>query len=333
MAKDSGEQKPGGWMAPGSAMRAKLHAWWEGYDYAEKSKPDAGAPPTQLAAAEPPPAIPEPIHPDPIRLPMDGKVIVKDAWPPERMKVAQMVWGDGFTFPGGERLALELGREMGLPTGAVAMDLGCGLGGGTRAMARELELWMEGYDLSIDLARAGDGSSRAANMERKAPIGLLDVVDGSFKPKRYDGAVVRNVFSLVSEKPKLLTRIRHGMKPGGRLVIADWAISHDDAMGPDLEAYRLGEATAPRLSTIERFVAQLAEAGFEVQAKSDITDAFRAAVLEGWARIDGIVARGQLVPAEGQALVDEAQLWSRRIAALAGGELRFAKLVAARPSE
>ncbi len=331
MSAEEEEKKAGAWLAPGSAMRAKLHAWWEGYEYSQapKAKP-AGAPPVQ------PPATPNAApaaHPDPVRPPMDGKVVVKDSWPPERIKVAQLVWGDGFTFPGGERFALDLARALGLADGATAMDLGCGLGGGTRAMAREFGAWMEGYELSLDLARAGDAASRAANMERKAPIGLLDVVDGSFKPKRYDGAVVRNVFSLVSEKPKLLTRIRHGLKPDARLVIADWVVSQDDAMGEALEAYRLGEATAPRLSTIDRFVAQLAEAGFHVEAGGDITGAFRNVVLEGWARIDGIVAHGELAAAEGKALMDEAQLWSRRIAAMASGELRFARLLAVRRAD
>ncbi len=330
MAKDEATKKPAGWMAPGSSMRAKLHAWWEGYEYVEPPKPAAPATPSEA----PPPAPASPVvHPDPVMPPMDGKVVVKDAWPPERVKVAQLVWGDGFTFPGGEIFALELARALRLADGATAMDLGCGLGGGTRAMAREFGAWMEGYDLSLDLAKAGNAASRDAGMERKAPIGLLDVVDGSFKPKRYDGAVVRNVFSLVSEKPKLLARIRHGLKPDGRLVVADWTVSHEDAMGPALEAYRLGEATAPRLSTLERFVAQLAEAGFHVHASEDATDAFRAIVLEGWARIDAIVARGDLAPAEGKALMEEARLWSRRIAALASGELRFARLLAVRRAE
>ncbi len=336
MAKED-ERKPEGSKPAGSTMRARLHAWWEGYEYVAPPKPAAAPGGRREPEPEPVPQVPARIeaaeHPDPVRPPMDGKVVVKEAWPPERIKVAQLVWGDGFTFPGGERFALSLGQEMALSNGAVAMDLGCGLGGGTRAMARDLDIWMEGYDLSLDLARAGDAASRAANMERKAPIGLLDVVDGSFKPKRYEGVVVRGVFSLVSEKPKLLTRIRHGMKPGARLIIADWAVSNDEAMGPALEAYRLGEATAPRLSTLERLGTQLAEAGFEVKARDDITTDFRAVVLEGWSRIDAIIARGQLAPAEGAALVEEAQLWSRRIAAMAGGELRFVKLAAVRPAD
>ncbi|MBL8830965.1 MAG: methyltransferase domain-containing protein [Rhodospirillales bacterium] len=320
MAQDDNEKKPAG-----SQMRAKLHAWWEGYVY--EPRPQAKAP-----AASPAPAAgaADAKHPDPVRLPTDGKVVVKDQWPPERIKVAQLIWGDGFTFPGGEEFAVEMARPLALHDGDTAMDLGCGLGAGTRAIAKAYGAWMEGYDLSPDLAKSGNNMSHAANMERKAPIGLLDVVDGSFKPKRYDGALVRNVFSMISDKPKLLTRLVHGMKPGGRLVVVDWTIAREDAMGDALDAYRLGEATAPRLSTVAQFTAQLEAAGLAVKIADDFTDAFRAVVLEGWSRIETIVDRGQLKPDEGKALMDEAKLWSRRLAAVAAGDLRVGRFLAER---
>ncbi len=303
-----------------SEMRGRLHAWWEGYEY-------AAPPPAKTPASGP--AV-EAKHPDPVKPPMDGKVVVKDQWPPERIKVAQLIWGDGFTFPGGERFAVEMARPLELDDGKTAADLGCGLGAGTRAIATQYGAWMEGYELSLDLARAGNNVSRTLNMEKKAPIGLLDVVDGSFKPKRYDGVLVRNVFSLISEKPKLLTRLVHGMKPGGRLVVLDWTVAREEAMGDALDAYRMGEATAPRLSTIPQFTAQIEAAGLVVKVADDFTEAFRAVVLEGWARIETIVDRGQLSPAEGKSLMDEAQLWARRLAAIASGDLRVGRFLAER---
>jgi hypothetical protein len=121
------------------------------------------------------------------------------------------------------------------------------------------------------------------------------------------------------------------MKPGAKIAVVDWAVSREDAMGEALEAYRLGEATAPRLSTIEQFKAQIEAAGFAIRVADDFTDTFRAAVLEGWSRIDGLVERGSLAPAEGQALMAEAQLWARRLAALAAGELRVGRFLAERP--
>jgi SAM-dependent methyltransferase len=298
--------------------RAKLHAWWEGYAYAHEKK-----------TAPPPPAV-DAKHPDPIEPALTGRVLIKEPWPRERIKVAQLIWGDGFTFPGASDFVLELAAPLQLGPDAIALDLGCGLGAGTRALAGATNAWLEGYDLSQELAQAGAVLSRASGMEKRAAIGFLDAIDGSFKPKRYDGVLARNVFSLISDKPKFLQRLVHGMKPGARLVVFDWAIARADAHGEALDAYRIGEATAPRLSTLPQFAGQLEAAGMVVEASDDITDAFAALVLAGWAKIDTLVARGQLDVAEGKALMAEAQLWARRLAALGGGDLRAARFAASK---
>jgi hypothetical protein len=41
-----------------------------------------------------------------------------------------------------------------------------------------------------------------------------------------------------------------------------------------------------------------------------------------------MVSAGTLKPAEGKALLNEAQLWARRIAAMKAGELRIARIEA-----
>ncbi len=300
-------------------LRARLHAWWEGYEYDVPAATGPQPGPAQEAA-----------HPDPIKPPMTGKVVVKDQWSRERIKVAQLVWGDGFTFPGAVDFVLKLAAPLALARDAIGLDLGSGLGGGTRALAQASGAWMEGYDLSLELAQAGAALSRSAGMESKAPIGFLDVAEGSFKPKRYDGALVRNVFSLISDKPKLLTRLAHGMKPGAKLVVFDWAIAREDAHGAALDAYRLGETTAPRLSTQAQFAAQIEAAGLAIAANEDFTAAFRAELLVGWAQIDRLVSRGQLEALEGEALMGEAKSWARRLAAMDSGDLRVVRIVAAK---
>lgn len=330
-----GKDKPAARPPPSSTMRAKLHAWWEGYEYSGDAKkpPGGGA----ASAAEPAPEsapesapVPDAEHPDPIKPPMTGKIVVKDAWPPERIKVAQLLWGDGFTFPGAEEFALALAAPLALGPDSIGLDLGCGLGGGTRAIAKATNAWLDGFDLSMELAKSGAALSREAGMEKKAAIGFLDAADGSFKPKRYDGVLARNLFSLISDKPKLLQRVAHGMKPGAKIVVFDWAIAREDAHGEALDAYRLGEATAPRLSTQAQFVAQLEAAGLKLGGQADMTPEFRAIVLRGWSRIEDIVARGELSAVEGKALMDEAQLWARRLAALDSGDLRTLRFEAFR---
>src|SRR5689334_18485435 len=46
------------------------------------------------------------------------------AWTPERISVSQLVWGDGFTFPGGADYALQLAKTLCLAKDKSLLDLG-----------------------------------------------------------------------------------------------------------------------------------------------------------------------------------------------------------------
>lgn len=316
---EQGDGKSGGltgWWASKADARGKLHAWWEGYEYAPSDKAAPAAPPPPKA--ERPRARPT------------GKVIVKDAWPPERVKVAQMVWGDGFSFPGGVEYAVELARALELGPNSRALDVGCGLGGGTRAIARAYGGIVEGWDLSPDLIVEGHGLSIREGLADKAPIDFLDIEKTVFAERRYGAALVRNVLSLMSDKEAVLRKLASGMAPGAPLALVEFCLGHADAHGEALDAYRLGEATAPRLLTIQDLRLRIEGAGFAIVKAEDHSAAFARIVLTGWAKIDALVKRGELDPKEGKALMGEAELWRRRLEAMRGGDLRAAKVLAIR---
>ncbi|MFM8801803.1 MAG: methyltransferase domain-containing protein [Tagaea sp.] len=306
------------WWAGKAETRAKLHAWWEGYEHAPGEKPAGDAPP-------PPPPRARTRRPPPA-----GKVLVKEAWPPERIKVAQMIWGDGFSFPGGDEYAVALARDLALGPQTRALDIGCGLGGGTRGIARTFGGAVEGWDLSPDLANEGHGLSCDAGMAVQAPIDFYAVDRTVFAEKRYGAALVRNVLSLMSDKEGLLRNLARGLMPGASVSIVEFCLGAPDAHGEALDAYRLGEATAPRLLTIKDLRARVEAAGFAVPAGADHTEAFVKTVLTGWARIDTLVKRGALDAKEGQALMGEAELWRRRLEALRSGDLRVCRMRAVR---
>jgi SAM-dependent methyltransferase len=304
-----------GWWAGKAEARGRLHAWWEGYEYE--------------APAESPPPPPPPKAERPRARPT-GKVIVKDAWPPERVKVAQMVWGDGFSFPGGADYAVELARALELKPGTRALDIDCGLGGGTRAIARAYSATVEGWDLSPDLIVEGHGLSIREGIADTAPIDFLDIEKTVFAEKRYGAALIRNVLSSMSDKESVLGKLAHGLAPGAPFVLVEFCLGHADAHDEALDAYRLGEATAPRLLTIQDLRMRIEAAGFAIKHAEDHSAAFAKIVLTGWAKIDVLVKRGQLDAKEGTALMGEAELWRRRLEAMRGGDLRAARVIAAR---
>lgn len=307
------------WWDGKAEARAKFHAWWEGYEFQARGRPAAAS-----ETAPPPPvlAVPRP------RAKPTGKVLVRESWPPERIKVAQMVWGDGFSFPGGIDYAVEITQALKLVRDGRGLDIGCGLGGGTRAIACAYGAIVDGYDLTPELAHEGHGLSIAASLSDRAPIDFLDMDRDIFKPKHYDAALIRNTLSLISDKATLIKRVAAALKPGGRLLTVEFCLAREDAHGAALDAYRLGEATAPRLATLPVLAARIKEAGLAVLGVEDHTDTFMRTVLTGWAKIDALVKRGQLDAKEGAALIGEAELWQRRLSALRSGDLRVARILA-----
>jgi SAM-dependent methyltransferase len=304
------------WKGGKQDLRTRLHAWWEGYRLPAQTRPKAPAPAAVGASTRP--AVAEAAKPVP----------PKDFWSPERILVAQLIWGDGFSFPGGGEFAADLAASLIVDKRSTVMDLGCGLGGGTRAIVQRYGSTAHGFDLSPEQAKAGDALSAKEGLDMRAPIAALDLANPDWKPRAYDAAMLRNVVSLVADKSALLRRVGESLKPGGRLLLIDWALSEDETQGAAFASYIEGEPRPPYLGTVAQLTFLVESLGYTVRRSEDYTKEFRPVVLEGWRRIDTIVAKGMLNVAEGKALMKEAELWARRIAAIDSGELRVARVEA-----
>jgi SAM-dependent methyltransferase len=318
---DAGTPAAPWWKSGKQDLRTKLHAWWEGYRLPSGSKPrPAPAPATAAGPASrsrPAPAEQAKAPPPP-----------KDHWSPERILVAQLIWGDGFSFPGGGDFATELAASLIVDKRSTVMDLGCGLGGGTRAIVERYGSTAHGFDLSPEQAKAGDAMSAKQGLDLRATIAPLDLEKPDWKARTYDAALLRNVVSLVTDKSALVRRVGESLKPGGRFLLLDWALSEDETQGAAFASYIEGEPRPPYLGTVAQFTFLVESLGYTVRRSEDFTKEFRPVVLEGWRRIDTIVAKGMLNAAEGKALMKEAELWARRIAAIDAGELRVARIEA-----
>jgi SAM-dependent methyltransferase len=293
-------------------LRARLHAWWEGYEIGKKRPEQVLRSPRAETKAEPstPPAPP------------------KDFWGPERILVGQMIWGDGFTFPGGGEFAADLAQALVVNKNSIAMDIGCGLGGGTRAIVERFGAKAHGFDMSPELARAGDALSAKAGLDLRAPIASFDLEAPDWPKQHFDAALMRSVLSVVPDKVAFVRLVGESLKRAGRLVLLDWALAEDERQGPAFAAYIAGEARPTHLGTVGQLTYLVETAGFTVRTTEDYTDTFAPIVLDGWSRIESMVTAGMLKPAEGKALLNEAQLWARRIAAMKAGELRVARIEA-----
>jgi SAM-dependent methyltransferase len=289
---------------PSSArLKRRFHAWWEGYEFVDEPTTTADA----SAALVAPTPLPE-------------------VWTPERIRIAEMIWGDGFNFPGGEILALDLVTPLGLDGEKQLLDVGCGLGGGARAMAARLGVWVDGLESSGVLAGEGAKLTEKSASAKKVTITPFDPMTGTLPTKRYDVVFVRNTLSMVEDKPTLISALLNVVKPEGQIVFVELALAKHDDNSPALEAWRAIEDQLKHPATAELIAGALIRERVDVRVVEDLSGEFRKHVLQGWARFADVLKTTGIADSEKPIVAHELELWARRIAACTAGDLKFVRV-------
>jgi SAM-dependent methyltransferase len=286
-------------------LRARFHAWWEGYDMA--------APPADTEAEveerPAPKAPPKPAAPP------------KERWPRERIDVAQIVWGKEFTSPLGTAPMTELVAPLSLGKGMNVLHLGCGLGGFTRAMVQSFGVAATGMDESAALAKAGMEMSAKAKLPKLAPIGSADFKTVEFKPAVFDRAVIEHALHTLDDKEAALQRIARALKPGAQLLILDYVLP-GKAPGRAVAAWAKADPAPVQSWNLDTARKALTKLEIEARAVDDRTDSIRALIVGG---LDAFL-KGAMNQAINRkltaALKSEIDLWAARKAALDAGEMK-----------
>lgn len=190
-----------------------------------------------------------------------------------RLTVEDLAPIDAFHIRG-RAATLELARTAKVDSTKRVLDVGSGVGGTSRCLAREFGCRVTGIDLTEEYCRA------AAMLSDR--IGLADLVDYRqgdatsmpFSDASFDIVWTEHVAMNIPDKPKLYREMYRVLKPGGTLAIYDILAG---PFGPVL--FPVPWARTPEssfLATPDELRSLLEEAGFNVTAWADTTDAARA---------------------------------------------------------
>jgi SAM-dependent methyltransferase len=292
-------------------LRARLHAWWEGYDM-PAAAPAAGA---DEEAEDKPAAAKAPPKPA-------AKTQTKDRWTRERIDVAQILWGKEFVSPLGTAPMTELVAPLALEKGMNVLHIGCGLGGFTRAMVQTFGVAATGMDESAALATAGMELSSRAKLPKIAPIGACDLKTVEFKLGLFDRAVIEFVLHGQEDKQAALKRIVHALKPDAHVLILDYVLQGKTA-GPAIAAWAKVDPAPVQAWNLDTARKTLSKLHIDARAVEDQTDRTRALIVGG---LDALLkgAASQAVNRKlTAALKGEIDLWAARKAALVAGEVKI----------
>jgi MPBQ/MSBQ methyltransferase len=150
-----------------------------------------------------------------------------------------------------------------LPTGATLLDVGCGIGGSSRILARDYGFAVTGITISPkQVARAKELTPPDVN----ARFLVDDAMALSFPDESFDVVWSIEAGPHMPDKAVFAQELLRVLKPGGVLVVADWN-QRDDRQKPlnfwesPVMRQLLDQWSHPAFASIEGFAEQLAATG------------------------------------------------------------------------
>ncbi|HYM32589.1 MAG TPA: class I SAM-dependent methyltransferase [Candidatus Cybelea sp.] len=292
-------------------INARVHAWWEGYEFqpsAPKAKPAA-----KSSKGEP------------------SLAPTVRGWPVPRLEVVQALFGEGMLSPAQPEQLVKIINPLGLNEKMTVIEVGAGLGGLARVVAAETGAYVTAFESDPLLAKLGMELSTKHGVARKAVIKQAAATAFDARPKSVDAVLAKESLFTIEDKPTLFAAIRKALKPGGQFMLSDYMLA-GDSQGPATAAWSADEPVAPHLMPIAKTRAALEGLGLQVRVVEDVTAEFRSAALAAFATLADRIKSGEISEGMRPWALCEGDLWSRRLTLLASGEVKMIRLYARLPA-
>ena len=174
----------------------------------------------------------------------------------------------------GRAATLELAQAAGLDATKRVLDVGSGVGGTSRCLAKEFGCRVTGIDLTDEYCRAAEMLSAKTGLAHLVDFRQGDATNLPFDDCTFDVVWTEHVAMNIPDKTRLYKEMHRVLHPGGTLAIYDVLAGPS---GPVL--FPVPWARTPDTSFLvqpDELRKLLAQAGFTVTDWSDTTEAARA---------------------------------------------------------
>ncbi|MBT3789345.1 MAG: hypothetical protein HN725_09660 [Alphaproteobacteria bacterium] len=256
------------------------------------------------------------------------EMVLPDSWPESRLHIVQRIWGKDFLKPGGEKNVSELIRPLALNGDHTVLDIGAGLGGSSRTIARETGAWVSGFEANADLATAAMELSKMAGMARKAPIRALAPEGPDLKARSVNAMFSKEALYKIEDKEAMLAAVQETLRPHAQILLTDYIEVGSGKISPEMEAWTTSERSPAHLWRIENYKDYFESRNYRVHVAEDITEKYYHDVVTGFTEFSNTIKsfRGNKEMEEWS--VKEAEFWVRRMAPFESGELGVCRIFA-----
>ena len=295
-------------------LKLKLKAWWDGYDQDEVER--------KFKAQNKEDVVEEPV----VEEAKPEVVIDETGWGENRININQFIWGEGFCGPGGIEHILSMTKLLALDKKMSLLEIGSGLGGKARALAENYGVWVTGLEASEMLTEKGNELSLIKGMSKKVNIVHTDFKEEQTFEHNFDRIFSKESLFAVQDKETLLRSVYAATKPEGLALFTDYVLgSEGSVMKDEFKEWRDKEDVRPYCQTEQEYREIIELVGYKTRVSEDITAQYIELISNAWKGSTEVVK--QLINEENSrdmidALLSEAEFWSRRVSLLKSGELK-----------
>ena len=151
------------------------------------------------------------------------------------------------------------------------LDVGSGLGGPARYMARRFGCRVSGVDLTAEFCDVARHLTSLLGLEERVSFERCDALSVPYRDTAFDGAYSMNVTMNIADKRALYREIHRVLKPGAWLGLSE--VVQGPGGEPDYPTPWARTASASFLATADETRANLAASGFAIESLRDTTQA------------------------------------------------------------
>ncbi|MDQ3045762.1 MAG: methyltransferase domain-containing protein, partial [Chloroflexota bacterium] len=120
---------------------------------------------------------------------------------------------------GGQEATLRLARLAGIHTGQTVLDVGGGLGGPARTLARAFECAVTVVDLTQEYCRVGAMLTSRTGLSPRVAFVNASALNLPFSNDAFDVVWTQHSSMNIANKDRLYDELRRVLRPGGRLAL------------------------------------------------------------------------------------------------------------------